>query len=131
MIGASILGRRAEAIVGGEENARGHGEQHEPVHERGEDLGAVIAVSPAARRELPREEHGREREEEGEEVAEHVHGVGEEGERARDVPADHLHGEDDERDQDRGPERRGHGPVLVTVAVRGVLVLVHEGVVLL
>lgn len=64
----------------------------------------MVSVGPGPRRKLPRKKHGREREEKREEVAEHMHSVGDEGERAREVAAGHLDSEDEERDQDRGPE---------------------------
>jgi hypothetical protein len=65
-------------------------EQHEGVDEGGQDLRPVVAVGLGGRGRARGDPDGEEGEREAAEVGQHVGGVGEEGEAARDERAHHL-----------------------------------------
>jgi hypothetical protein len=99
--------------------------EHETVDERGEDLCALKAEA-AVRGGGARREPGRtERKAERPHVSEHVTGVGEQREAARQQPGDELHDHVRGREQEHEPERPSatRPAVLVRVGHLGALIV--------
>ena len=90
----------------------GEAERHEEdgVDERAEDLRPCEAEGAAAPGP-PREADGEEGDEEGEDVREHVEGVGHEGVGARPLPHHQLHQEEAQRQQQHQAEAQGLAPL--------------------
>ncbi len=94
------------------------GDEHEqqPVEERGDDLGAPVAEAAVGRGGAPREPDRPEREQQREDVREHVTGVGEQRQAVGRQPAGHL-GHRVGGEQHQRPAEGARAGVRVTVRV--------------
>jgi len=106
-------------VPGLDEDRARHPEQQQRVGQRGEDLGAVIAVRLGRRRRARGEPRGDQGEGERGGVGQHVARVGQQGEAARPQAGDELddhHGAGQrEGDDEHRPRARGGGAAIVIV----------------
>ena len=100
--------RRDEAPHRGVDDPEADEDERDAVRERGQNLDAPKAERPAPARRAPRDRGGDKRERKRGRVREHVPGVGEQRERARDDPDRDL---GDEQADDEREGSRQHPPV--------------------
>jgi predicted ester cyclase len=128
------LRRIRQPAPGGDEDPDRDGDEDDAVHERRQDLGALVTEAPLGSARPSGEPHGDEREREREVVREHVRCVGEKREAAGQHSADEL--DDREREREREDDREdapipgsdggevGHGlRICVVVDVRELMKL--------
>ena len=108
------LGRVAEAHPGLDEDPDRDRDQGDAVEERREDLGAAVAEGAARAPGAAGEPGGEQGDAEREAVGEHVRGVGEQRQAARDQAADDL-GDEEERGQREDELQRALGAGAVEV----------------
>ena len=117
---ARDLRRVAEPLERLVEDEDGDTEQQHRVGDRGEHLGAMPAVGARRRcRPVARQQHRSEPHEHGDQVGQHVPGVGQQGDRLDQQRGGQLDGEEDGQDR-RGDDHPAHARVTaVAVVVSG------------
>ena len=127
------FGRREDALVRLVEDVDRKQQQHDRIDQRCQYLGAQIAEGLGGRRRAGCKPDGEQRQREAAGIGEHVRGIGQQRQAARNPRADHLDDEEGGGERQRPDEalamprpRRPGGWLLDTVAVTGAHVTLPE-----